>query len=151
MVDYVADSGELARRVRLFAFGGAAEAADAELADKLQRIPGVEADLLTQSAELLYAYRDRLDEAGLTLLAEVWTYANEQGWATLAGGRKGTDNRAERIVRDVRRDLGELRSEVDPEAAPEPVAALRGGFDWRRPDEDPPAPVTPLVAPELSE
>lgn len=134
MVDYVADSHELAQRIRRLMF---AEGTDAELAEKLQRVPGVDAELLTQGAELVYAYRDTLDDAGKRLLGELWTYANEQGWSTMVGGAKGSDNRAEQIIRDVRRDLGELKSAVDPEAAPEPRLELRAGFDWRKPGDAP--------------
>lgn len=133
MVDYIRDAHELALKVRRFMF---AEATDAELAEKLQAIAGVEADLLSTAPEVLYAYRDRLDEAALRLMGELFVHANEQGWTSVAGGPKGTDNRAELIVRDVRRDLGELKGSVDPEAAPAPLMNLRpGGADWRVPAE----------------
>jgi hypothetical protein len=79
----------------------------AELLDKLQRIPGVTADLLTQGAELLYAYRDELDDDGKRLMAELYVHGNEQGWTTFAGGAKGTDNRAEQIAEFTARELGD--------------------------------------------
>lgn len=133
-MDYLNNDAELVRRIRVLAFGGDA---DAELAQKLQTIPGSDADVLTEGAELLYAYRDKLDEGGLTLLGQVYHRANDQNWTTFNGGPKGSDNRSERIVALVRRDLGEDGAGIAAADAewPEPQTRRRDGHDWRDPAE----------------
>lgn len=124
MVDYVNDAGELARRIRLYAFGGQAPE---ELAARLQSIPGVTADLICEAGELLYAHRDLLDDGGLTLLGEIYVHAEAQGWTTFNQG-----DRSARIVAGVKRDLGETGGASWPASEdPEPQIARRGGQDWR--------------------
>ena len=137
MVDYVSDASELRRRLSAYAFN---PSIDAELADKLQRMPGVEADVLSNAPELLYAYRDRLGEDGLRLMGELFVHANEHGWTSVAGGAKGTDNRAETIVDNVSRAIGEPEAgeERPAEDWPEPQTIRRDGLDWRAPAEPEP-------------
>ena len=136
MVDYVQDPNELLRRLRVYAFTGNIE--DAELRNKLQTIPGVTADVLTEAAELLYAYKDALDEQGIRVLAELWTYANEQNWTTFVDGPRGSGNRAEKIISCVRHELGELKGKAPkPEDMPQPQVSRRNGRDWRIPDRQP--------------
>lgn len=144
-MDLINDASELVRRIRVLAFGGNA---DAELAGKLQTIPGSDADLLTEGAELMFAYRDKLDEDGLALLGQLYTHANDQNWTTFNGGPRGSGNRSEQIVALVRRDLGETTGGVanDTDAWPAPQVRRRDGFDWRQPAAEPATPV-PSPAP----
>jgi hypothetical protein len=140
MVDYVKDPNELVRKLRAYAFAGDID--DDKLRERLQTIPGVTADVLTEAAEILYAFYDKLNKEGKTILGELWTYGNEQHWTTFAGGDKGTDNRAEQIIDAVRHDIGELKSKgPKPDKLPEPQKNRRDNFDWRYPDGVPPAAV----------
>lgn len=131
-MDYVADPNELIRRLRAYAFTTAPE----ELAGRLQSLPGVPADQICDGAETLYAYRDQLDDAALRICGELFTYAEQQGWATFNRG-----DRTRRIVACLRRDLGEKGAGVarKDDEWPEPEANRRDGFDWRAPADDAPA------------
>lgn len=125
-MDYVSDANELVRRLRAFAFGGAAPEA---LAERLQALPGVQADQICDGAEILYAHRDLLDPSGLRLAGELFSYALHQGWTTFNQG-----DRSARIVALARRDLGETGGDVAGEADewPAPQIARRAdGADWR--------------------
>lgn len=135
MVDYIGDAGELVRRIRMFSFGGHAPQ---EIAEKLQTIPGSDADILTNGAEILYAHKDLLDNDGLALMAQLYYYADQSKWSTF-----NKDGRSLAIVGLVRRELGENGFGVaDAEAEwPEPETNRRDGQDWREPEPSPaPAP-----------
>jgi len=126
-------SSDLVRGIRSFAFGSA----DAgEVHEKLQTIPGVDADLITQGAEILYAHIDELDDDGLALCAAIFLHMNEQGFTTCCGGPKGSNNRAEKIIELVR--SGKDKAGLDALKWPEPKAEIRAGIDWRlpTPEED---------------
>lgn len=137
MVDYVSDPAKLLRRLNRFAYSDGVEP---ELAEKLQTIPGVAADVITTAAELLYAYRDTLNERGLTVMGELFNYADQQGWTAF-----NRDGRSARIVQGVAFALGERKTEPAG-VEPAPEVARRDGFDWRGPDADPAAPVPPAVS-----
>lgn len=126
-MDYIADVAELVRRLRAYAFGGAAPA---DVAARLQTVPGSTADQICGGAEVLYAFRDQLDDDGVRLMGELFTYAREQGWSTFNRG-----DRTDRIVALARRDLGEKGAGVARKGAewPEPEVERRGGLDWRKP------------------
>ncbi len=125
MADYVNDPQQLLRNLNAFAYG---EGVDAELAGKLQTIPGVAADVICAAAEILYAYRDTLNEAGLRVMAQLFTYADEQGWITF-----NRDGRSKRIADGAAHQLGDRKTKpAGPD--PEPETIRRNGFDWREPE-----------------
>lgn len=72
---------------------------------------------IVDTGELLYAIRDTLDEDGLTLAGQAIEFATRNGWHGL-----GTDNRGQRMVDALRRQLGE----------PHPT-----GGEWPAKDTDP--------------
>lgn len=125
MVDYVSDPQLLLRNLNAFAYG---EGVDPELADKLQTIPGVAADVITTAAELLYAYRDTLPDKGLRVMGELFAYADAQGWITF-----NRDGRSKRIVDGAAYQLGDRKTKPAGDD-PEPESNRRDGFDWRNPD-----------------
>ncbi len=129
MVDYVADAGELLRRLRAFAFG---PDVPEEIAERLQTLPGSNADVITAAPEIMYAHFDLLPPEGVRVMAEIFVHGNEMAWTSFAGGPKGSNNRAEQIVLavGVYHDGGEAPPFVD---WPEPIIVLRDGHDWRAP------------------
>lgn len=129
MVDYVSDAGELLRRLRAFAFGPDVPEA---IAERLQTLPGSNADVITTAPEIMYAHFDLLPESGARVMAEIFVHGNEMSWTTFAGGSKGTGNRAELIVSAVARELGDEPGEAPhPDDWPAPDVALRAQVDWR--------------------
>lgn len=139
MVDYVSDPIELVRHLNAFAYS---EGLDAELANKLQTIPGVAADIITAGAEILYSYRDTLNEQGLRVMAELFAYADAQCW-----GAFNREGRSKRIVDGAAFELGDRKTKpAGPD--PEPDVARRDGLDWRNPEEprvsSPPIPVAEI-------
>jgi hypothetical protein len=127
MVDYINNPIDLRRRLADYAYH---PDTPAELAEKLKTIPGVDADVLSEAPEVLYAFFDVLSEQGRTALAQLADYGVRQNWSSLnAGGRW------ERIRDAARRELGE-EVEADPAGDPAPQVTRRAdGIDWR----DPPA------------
>lgn len=132
-LEIVNDAMEIDRRFLAYAFGAAP--ADNGLATKLQTIPGVQADRLSVGAEMLYAHRDLLDDAGLVLMAQMFEYGRLQHWSIFL-----TDDRALGIVFAVRRDRGEAGEFDAMENDPKPVTSHRAeGFDWLEAALNPPA------------
>jgi hypothetical protein len=130
MVDYVNDARELERRLMALAFGSTLPE---DLAIKIQMLPGVTADRLTTGAELLYAHKDLLEDDGLRTMAEIYAYANEQGWSGFNQG-----DRSKRIADGAAYDLGDRKSSPKGDD-PEPSTHLRDGVDWRYQDVEPEA------------
>ncbi len=130
-MNIITDAQELARRVRLLAFGGNAPE---EVANALQAIPGTTAELLTTAPEILYAHRDLLDAEALELTGQLYAHAVDQNWSAF-----NREDRSARIVALVRRDLGEKGAGVAKVADewPEPQTNRRGGVDWRAPADEP--------------
>lgn len=76
-------------------------------------------DRIVHACEALYASADALPEAGLVLCAQLARIAQENGFHAL-----GQTDRAPRIIRAVRRRLGELTEAEAPAAEdPEPDPA----------------------------
>ena len=125
MVDYVRDVPVLLHHLRSFMYGSAIPE---EVATPLQTLSGVDADIIEQSAEILYANYDRLVEEGKRVCGELFNYAVEQRWAGFNQG-----DRSATIVQYIERDLGEAGAvkPPKPEEWPDPRAHLREGYDWR--------------------
>ena len=122
-MELVRDPLVLARRFNAFIFSPDVPEGAVE---RLQSIPGSDADKITQGAEILYAHYDLLTNAGKTVVGLLYDYANSQGWPAFCA-----DGRCADIVALVRGDLGEIKP-IDPTKAPEPNKALReDGKDWR--------------------
>jgi hypothetical protein len=124
MVDYVSEANELLRKFRAFSFS---DAAPAEVAERLQTIPGVAADVLCEGAELLYANYDRLPAEGKRIAAEMFNYALHQGWTTFNQG-----DRSELIVQNIAADIGDRGKTKPPEAVEWPEPRLSAERDWRK-------------------
>lgn len=141
MVDYVSDANELVRRFRAYAFS---DDAPADIAEKLQTIPGVAADVICTGAEMLYAHRDLLDDNGLRVMAELYNYAVQHKWE---GFNESAGSQA--IVNAAAKALGDATGKAsDPDKWPEPKAALRADrVDWRFPDGKPEPAVDPDAPP----
>lgn len=125
MVDYINNPLDLRRRVTDYAYHS--DTPD-ELAEKLKTIPGVDADVLSEAPEVLYAFFDVLGDQGRTVLAQIADYGVRQNWTTL-----NANGRWEKIRDAARRELGE-EVEADPASDPEPQTTRReDGVDWRNP------------------
>ncbi|MCC7097264.1 MAG: hypothetical protein IT472_08805 [Thermomonas sp.] len=127
MVDYV-DAGELVRRIRAYAFGGHAPE---DVADRLQTLPGVPADVICAAGELLYAHFDLLDDSGWMLVAEIYQHTIQQGWSGFNQG-----DRSAVILAQLSAVIAD--DHTDPDAWPAPHTGLRDGLDWRGPQADMP-------------
>lgn len=57
-----------------------ASTTNSELGTKLQTIPGSTVDRIFTATEMLYSFRDELDQAGLTLLAQLAGFALSNHW-----------------------------------------------------------------------
>lgn len=117
---------ELRRNFNRYAF-----AADTppELADRLQQIPGVDADVFSEGGEILFAHYDLLSDAGKILLAQLTAYGVQHGWAAL-----NRDGRWEKIRDRARKDVGDDVEALPDADMPEPQTTRRdGGIDWRNP------------------
>ncbi len=126
MVDYLGNPGELRRRLTAYAYH---QDTPSELAERLQELGGVDADVITEAPEILYAHFDLLSEQGLTVLAQLAGYGVAQNWTGL-----NRDGRWQRISEAARRGLGEKGDVGDPEGDPEPQTVRRAdGVDWRAP------------------
>lgn len=121
MVSFTRDPVEILRRFNAFVFGPEVPEG---ARDRLQTIPGSAADRICEGAELLYAWRDQLTQAGLTLLAEMYQYAKDEGWSAFCA-----DGRCEKIVRAARGDLGEVKR-PSLKSDPFPQSDRRGGYSW---------------------
>jgi hypothetical protein len=133
-MDYIADASDLLRKFRTWVYRDAQIPDD--LRDRLQTIPGGDAEVITNAPEIMYAHYDQLDDAGKRIMGEIWVHGNEKLWTSFAGGPKGSYNRAEQIVEQVSRDLGD-EGAIQPrplEEWPEPrVGRREDGIDWRLP------------------
>lgn len=133
----ITDANELVRQLNAYAF--ADPAVPDTIRDRLQLLPGSQADKICDGAELLYAHRDLLGESGLTVMAQLFAYGSLQHWAAF-----NADGRCDKIVAGVRRDLGEAGDWPDAADDPEPITSWReGGFDWKAPPPPPPPPSEP--------
>lgn len=121
MAEYLA-AAELVKQIRAFAFGGDAPA---EIADRLQSLPGVDADVICAAGELLYAHYDLLDAAGVAIVARIYEHAIQQGWAGYNQGDRSAD-----IVARVDQHLAGAGGETA--AWPAPDTRLRDDYDWRQ-------------------
>lgn len=127
-MDRITDPVILVQRFNAFAYS---PTAPEELKNKLQTIPGSQADIVTQGLEILYAHFDLLDADGKAVLGVLSDYGVYAGWAAM-----NVDGRLEKIRDRVRADLGEDVEPLADENMPEPEARLRGGgVDWRFPPE----------------
>lgn len=101
-------------------------AAPAELASKLQTTPGSPVDRIFTSIEILYAFREQLDSAGLTVLAQLAGFAQANRWDFPA-----KPGRMQAIYDSTLGAIGEI--ELAPEfVQPEPVTIYRADAkDWR--------------------
>ena len=133
-MEIITNPTQLMQAFGRYAFTGA----PAELAERLQTLPGSECDRLCTAADLLYAHRDLLDEAGLTIMAQLFAYAKLQNWSAF-----DREDRCQRIVDGVKRDLGKPGEWPDPEDDPKPDTRFReDGADWRpkkKPEPEAPA------------
>ncbi|WP_298195530.1 hypothetical protein [Novosphingobium sp.] len=108
------------------------EAVQAALLDASAKVSPV--DKLVEIAEVLYAARAELDEDALVIAGQVIEFCTRNGWHGLTN-----DDRGDRMVAAIRRQLGE----------PHPT-----GGEWPDPETDPAVkgapveqPVTPLPTP----
>jgi hypothetical protein len=140
-LDQIRDPLKLMRALNAYAY---AESTPPELAEKLQTIPGVDADRITAAREIMYAHFDVLDEAGKTVLGQLADYAVYSGWSS-----ENTEGRCDKSRDAVRRDLGEEGDLGDPADDPAPRVGLReDGVDWRNPGEEQQEPPVPPPAGE---
>lgn len=97
-----------------------------ELAGKLQLLQGSAVDRVFHAAEMLYAFREQLTPAGLTLLGQLAGYALANGWQT-----PGDPTRIASIYNGVLRDVeGQSFPGLED---PAPVVAYRDdAADWRQ-------------------
>jgi hypothetical protein len=106
-----------------------AASTDAELAAKLQTMPGSDVDKLFLTMELLTTFRDRIGADGLLLLGQIAAFCHEvQKWMI-----PGQPTRIVRILNAARRDLGVsgIDQTADDDAAP--ILAYReDGKDYRQ-------------------
>jgi hypothetical protein len=112
-VDFIADANQLTRAFRRFAFG---PDCPEPLAERLQLLPGSQADIVCEGAELLWANRAQLPPAGLEVMGQMFAFAAGQNWSAF-----NAEQRCERIVAAVRRDLGEPGDWPDPDTDPAPL------------------------------
>lgn len=132
-MDYVSDPSELLKRFRKFAFGSTVPEG---IADRLQSIPGTDADVICSAAEILYAHRDQLDDDGLRVMGELFNYGLNQHWSTFNQG-----DRSAQIVAATDKALGDARGKAPADKDwPAPKVELREGVDWRNPEGDSPEP-----------
>lgn len=120
MAEYL-PAGDLVKQIRAFAFGGDAPS---EIADRLQSLPGVDADVICAAGELLYAHFDLLDVTGVGLVARIYEHAVQQGWV---GYNQG--DRSAEIVAHIDQHLAD--GAATSAAWPAPDLRLRDGYDWR--------------------
>jgi hypothetical protein len=98
----------------------------AELAGKLQTIPGSTVDRIFTAAEILYAFRDVIEADGLTVLAQLTGYALANHWDF-----PGKPGRMQAIHDSTMSVLGETTLADDFEQ-PEPMVTYRTDQkDWR--------------------
>jgi len=136
--EYINDASELVRRFNTYVFG---PDVPAEAKERLQTIPGSDADKIATGREILYAHYDLLNKAGKILTAQLAGYAVGQNWVT-----ENANGRSEKIRDKVRRDIGEPGDWLPKEDDPEPQTNRRdGGVNWKA-KRDGTEPVTPTPA-----
>lgn len=142
MVDYVSDTTILLKHFRAFAFSGDAPES---IEDQLQRMPGTDADVICNGAEILYAHYPELNNAGKRVCAELFNYGLNQNWTSF-----NREDRSQKIVSYIGRELGDEGAIQPPSADewPEPETNRNDGVDWRDPQSEPepvpaPAPAEP--------
>ena len=127
-MEYVSDTMALVRRLNAYAYG---PDCPEELASRLQSIPGVQADVITQGAQILYAHFDLLNGEGKEVMGLMFNYAVNQHWTAF-----NEQNGSAQIVALVEGTL-------DQADVPEPKTQYRqGGVDWREPAPAPTADAT---------
>jgi hypothetical protein len=113
----------LLQNLGIYAF---ASATPAELADKLQTVPGSTVDRIFTATEILYAFRDQLDSNGLTVLAQLTGFALANHWDF-----PGQTGRMQAIYDSSMGALNQVTLPADFEQ-PAPVVAYRiDQKDWR--------------------
>lgn len=115
------DHIELLRDLGAYAY---AASTPAELADKLQKLQGSTPDRLFTAIELLYAFRDQLDDAGLTLIGQLTGFALANSWQA-----PGEPDRIRNIHQGVLRDVEGFAYTGEDPTPTKVYRADRG--DWR--------------------
>lgn len=132
-MDYINNPLDLRRRLNAYAYSPDTPEA---LANRLQMIPGVDADVIVEGTEILYAHFDLLNDTGKEVLGLLAAYGVSQTWVSLL-------DRWTAIRDRVRRDLGERVAKIEDADMPPPQTARRdGAVDWRNP-----APAEPEASP----
>lgn len=124
MVEFTNNPLDLVRAFNTYIYGpGVPEVA----AEQLQTIPGVQADIIVEGVEILFAHYDLLNDEGRTVLAQLTQYGINQSWGPMV-------TRWTAINALARHDLGEDVAVPDP--IPEPQMRRRtDGVDFRNPEE----------------
>lgn len=98
----------------------------AELAAQLQTIPGSAVDRIFTATEMLYSFHDQLDQAGLTLLAQLTGFALANHWDF-----PGQSGRMQALYDSTMGAIGQTTLAVDFKQ-PDPVLHYRTDQkDWR--------------------
>lgn len=125
IIPAVSDIAEMVQAVDAYIHGAAAASLPANALAAARRYYPSPVDKIVRSAEALYSCADKLDAAGLTLVAQLANFAMIGQWHALGQTARGPG-----VVLAMRRRLGDATvtqaADQDPPVEPQFAASLAG-------------------------